>query len=66
MEFGGRNGLTALRYGLHRRVRGLRGLVQSSQKLRGSCGSWTESRSWQVVGISLEDAISRKAVGSPD
>jgi hypothetical protein len=41
-------------------------LVQSSQKLRGFCGGWAESRSWQAVRISLEDAISRKAVGSPD
>ena len=27
---------------------------------------WAESRASQVVRLSLEDAISRKAVGSPD
>lgn len=41
-------------------------LGSGSRKLRGFCGDWDESGSWQVVGISLEDAISRKAIGSPD
>jgi hypothetical protein len=65
MEFKGRNSLTAIAVRDASQSPGLRGLVQSSHKLRGSCGSWTESRSWQVVRIGLEDAISRKAIGLP-
>jgi hypothetical protein len=65
VEFNGRNSLTAIAVWAASQSSALRGLVQNSQKLRGSCGDWTESRSWQVVGIGLEDAISRKAIASP-
>jgi len=40
--------------------------IPSLQGVRQFCGHWAESGSWQVAGISLEDAISRKAIGSPD
>jgi hypothetical protein len=41
-------------------------LAWSSQELRGFCESQIETKGSQVVRISSEDAISRKAVGSPD
>jgi hypothetical protein len=66
VEFNGHNSLTAIAVLAAPESSGLRGLVWSSQKPHGFCGDWTESGSSQVVGISLEDAISRKAIGSPD
>jgi hypothetical protein len=65
VEFNGRNSLTAIAVWAASQGSALRGLVQNAQKLRGSCAEWTESRSWQVAGVSLEYAISRKAIASP-
>ena len=65
MEFGGHDSLTAIVILAASQGSALRALVQSSHKLRGSCGDWTESRSWQASGIGSEDSISRKAIGSP-
>lgn len=42
------------------------GLVYASLRLDGFCECGAESRTSQVVRLSLEDAISPKAVGSPD
>jgi hypothetical protein len=65
-QFKGRNSLTAIVVLTAPESSKLYGLVWNSRELHGFYGDWTESKSSQVVRISLEDAISRKAIGSPD
>jgi hypothetical protein len=62
----GRNRLTAVVAWAAPGSSKLFGLVWSSPEPHRFCGRWTGSKSSQVVRISLEDAISRKAIGSPD